>query len=144
VCPWSTRNDHFMRTVMHNDLRMRHYEVHTAKRNQDLDIVIVDFDYTVVPFTMTVGSFSSRPLDDNGEKEIRAKWDGVVEYARNTNRNLLKRWLVPTGETSKLMMEAGMIVCHCDDGADDGNDLHNDLAEIESAGRDDSSDTGGG
>jgi hypothetical protein len=140
VCPWSARDDHFMSTVMNNDLRIRHYEVHAVKRNQDLDIVVVDFDYTVVPFKMTVGSLTSSPLDDNGESEIRAKWDGVVDRARETNCNLVKRWLVPTGETSKLMMEAGNIICHCDDNVDVGDDPLNDTTKIESAGRDHSLD----
>ncbi|KIM90307.1 hypothetical protein PILCRDRAFT_812049 [Piloderma croceum F 1598] len=128
-----------MSTVMNNDLKIRHYEVHSVKRNQDLDIVVVHFDYTVVPFKMTVGSLTSCPLDDNGESEIRAKWDGVVDHARRTNSNLVKRWLVPTGETSKLMMEAGNIVCHCDDNTDVGDDT----AEIASAGRDYSLDAEG-
>jgi len=132
-----------MNTVMNNDLKTRHYEVHAVKRNQDLDIVVVDFDYTVVPFKMTVGSLNSCPLDDNGEREIRAKWDGVVDRARRTNSNLIKRWLVPTGETAKLMMEAGNIICHCDDDADVSDDPRNDTTEIESASREYSLDAEG-
>jgi hypothetical protein len=141
--PWSARDDHFMRTVMNNDLEIRHYEVHAVKRNQDLDIVVVDFNYTVVPFKMIIGSLTSCSLNDNGEIEIRAKWDGVVDHARKTNSNLIKRWLVPTGETSKLMMEAGNIVCHCDDDTDVGDDQLNDTTEMESAGRDYSLDAEG-
>jgi hypothetical protein len=115
VCPWSPRDDHFMHTVMSHDLNKRHYEVHAVRRDQDLDIVVVEFDYTVVPFKMNVGSLTSCPLDDNGSEEIRAKWDRVLDLARSTNCNLIKRWLVPTGETSKLMMESGNLECHCDD-----------------------------
>ncbi|KIM90308.1 hypothetical protein PILCRDRAFT_812050, partial [Piloderma croceum F 1598] len=96
MCPWLARDTHLMRTVVNTDLEIRHYEVHSVKRNQDLDIVIVHFDYTIVP------SITSCSLDDNGERKIRAKWDGVVDYARRTNSNLIRRWLVPTGETSKL------------------------------------------
>jgi hypothetical protein len=126
-----------MRMVMDSDLNSRHYEVHAAKRDQDLDIVVVEFDYTVVPFKMAVGSLTSCPLDDNGQEEIRAKWDGVVAVARSTDQNLVKRWKVPTGETSKLMMEAGHIVCHCDD-HDSGQDNDDGQLELEWVGRDDS------
>ena len=127
VCPWSIRDEQFMRTVMNNDLKLRHYEVHTVKRDERLDIVIVEFDYTVVPFKMVVGSLASCPLDDNGQDEVRAKWDRVLEHARKTKQNLIKRWRVPTGETAKLMMEAGNIICRCDD----DNGLPNGILEIE-------------
>jgi hypothetical protein len=123
-----------MRKVMNRDLEIRHYEVHTAKRDQGLDIVVVEFDYTVVPFKMTVGSLTSCPLNDNDEEEIRTKWDRVLEGTRSTNSNLVMRCLVPTGETYKLMMEAGNIVCHCDDHDGDENgdsDLPDDIGSAD-------------
>jgi hypothetical protein len=104
-----------MSMVMDHDLNKRHYELHTAQRDQGLDLVVVELDYTVVPFKMTVGSLTSCPLNDNGQEEIRRKWDRVVKTARSENGNLVKRCLVSAGETFKLLMEPGNFVCHCDD-----------------------------
>ena len=53
---------------------------------------------------MKVGSLTTCPFNDNGAEELRAKWDGVVAQARSGNANLVKRSLVSTGETSKLVV----------------------------------------
>lgn len=136
LCPWSARDHHFMSLIMDNDLRKRHYELHVTQRDEGLDLVVAELNYTVVPFTMKVGSLTTCPFNDNGEEEIRAKWDGVVAQARSSGGNLVKRCLVPTGETSKLLMEPGNFVCHCDDYLIDDDDAHDDdLLAIELADR---------
>ena len=86
--------------------KKNHYKRHKVQRAEGLDLVVAELNYTVVPFTMKVGSLTTCPFNDNGAEELRAKWDGVVAQARSANTNLVKRRLVLTGETSnwKLVM----------------------------------------
>ena len=85
---------------MDHALEKNHYKLHRVQRDEGLDLVVAELNYTVVPFTMKVGSLTTCLFNDNGAEELRAKWDGLVAQARSGNANLVKHHLVSTGETS--------------------------------------------
>jgi hypothetical protein len=129
VSPISPKDISFLHTLAQNELSLRERRVRSARREHQITMPVVEFDYTKYPFEITIGSAVSLPLplSSASSESLRNDWQNTVKIAPGREANVVIRVRYPTGAFAQIM--ESKLFMKLDDDSDAPTPISDDLLD---------------
>jgi hypothetical protein len=106
----STRDLRFLDRVIASDISYYHERISGSAAIHPLEPIVVQMDYTYLPFRIRVGCTDALPVPDTCkcDRLMQQKWDTMVELARKSKtpgQKLLIRAFIPCGSAPKVKLQ---------------------------------------